>query len=148
MTALEPVSHCTSGWRWALGLLCLHGLLASCAGVSTSVAMPPPRDVSTPPTLPPAHDAGARIAPPPLATATTDAEFMQLRRALVRQVPRTIVSLPPGRMNDFVARSRAALDADGIRLQTPGLLVVVDRNPATQLLVIIIALSDRNWQLV
>jgi hypothetical protein len=110
--------------------------------------MPPPRDVSAPPTLLPPHDAGARIAPPPLATATIDTEFMQLRRALFRQVPRAIVSLRPGRMNDLVARTRAALDAADIRLQTPGLLVVVDRNPAVQLLVIILARPDRNWQFV
>lgn len=73
---------------------------------------------------------------------------MQLRRALVRQVPRAVLSLSPDRMNDLLVRARAELKAEHVQVQTPGLLVVVDRNPAKQLLAVVLARPDRSWQFV
>jgi hypothetical protein len=73
---------------------------------------------------------------------------MRLRHALVQQVPRAILSLPPDRMNALMARTRDELSANHTPLQNPSLLVVVDRNPRVQLLFIILARLDRKWQLV
>jgi hypothetical protein len=136
VTIVESVRHCASGRKLVTGLLCLLGPVVACA------------DMSRPPTASPLYEASVQTAPPPVSTATIDAEFMQLRRALIRQVPRAISSLPPDRMKNLLARTRAALSADQTPVAGPGLLVVVDRNPAAQLLVIILAHPDRNWQLV
>src|SRR4051794_5414047 len=119
MVVVEPAGRCISGWGRMVGLLCLCILLASCAGVPDPVATSPPRRVAV-------------QIPPTVPAATIDAEFPQLRRALVRQVPRAVLSLPPGWMNDLLTRTHAELNANRIVLQSPTLLVVVDRNPTVQ----------------
>lgn len=133
---VESARRCVSGLMLVTGLLCLVGPVPACA------------DAPRPPAASPPYEASIQTAPPPVSTATIDAAFMQLRRALIRQVPRAIVSLPPRRMKDLLARTRAALKADRLAVVGPTLLVVVDRNPAAQLLVIILARPDRNWQMV
>jgi L,D-transpeptidase catalytic domain len=105
-------------------------------------------DTSPPSAASPPYEASVQATLPPVPTAVIDAEFMQLRRALIRQVPRAVSSLPPDRMRNLLARTRAALGADQTPVESPGLLVVVDRNPAVQLLVIVLARPDRTWQLV
>jgi hypothetical protein len=135
MVVVELVGRCVSGWEWMVGLLCLCNLLVSCAGVPDLVATPPPRYVAV-------------QIPPTAPAATIDAEFARLRRALARQVPRAVLSLPSDRMNDLLTRTHVELNANHTVLQSPTLLVVVDRNPAVQRLFIILAPSDRKWQLV
>jgi hypothetical protein len=82
------------------------------------------------------------------AVGTIGADFARLREALARQVPHSILSLPPARSRDLMARAREALADAGTDVQPPSLLLVVDRNPKAQLLVIVLARPDQTWQVL
>lgn len=76
--------------------------------------------------------------------ADVDAEVVRLRAALVREVP-NLVARTPERDREWIGLAQAALVAAGHALDRPQLLVVVDRSPQVQQLILVVARPDAPW---
>ena len=95
-----------------------------------------------------------RPAPPPPAPVTTQpqpaapidiaGEVSQLHQALIDEVPHLIIDTPRGKW-EWIARSWAAVNANGLTIDRPQLLVVVDRNPRVQQMRLILAQAQGDW---
>jgi hypothetical protein len=96
--------------------------------------------VRAPPAPPPA------ITTPPQPPAPTDVagEAAQLGRALVEEVPHIVVDRARGQQ-EWIARTQAAVSADGLAIDHPQVLVVVDRNPKVQQLRLIVVQPQGEW---
>ena len=96
--------------------------------------------------MPPAPAPSPAVATPPQVAPSIDveAEVSQLRRALSDEVPHLIVDRPIGKQ-EWIARTRAAVNASGLAIQRPQLLVVVDRNPRMQQMRLILARPQGDW---
>src|ERR1700756_5691297 len=68
------------------------------------------------------------VPPPPAAPIDIAGEVSQLREALIDEVPHLIIDTPRGKQ-EWIARTWAAVNANGLTIDRPQLLVVVDRKP-------------------
>ncbi len=87
------------------------------------------------------------VAQGPAPSREPDNDVAQLRAAFVREVPQP---LRRSEANDqaWIMRARSAVDASALTIDRPQLLVVVDRNPAVQELMIIAAMPHGEWQVI
>jgi hypothetical protein len=108
---------------WISGSACANGLL-------------PPDQVTDPSTV------GIL---PNASQADIETEVARVRAALVREVPRLIIDSADSEQK-WIAGSKAALVVAGRTVETPQLLVVVNRNPAVQQMRIILAVPGGRWQ--
>ena len=143
-----------------LWLVTLFGMVlasASCAAQPISLYSIP-YSVQVPPAAvdtPPAPNADTQPAPnnelwsePVLTPAQVDVEAANLRAALKREVPR-LSPRTPERDKAWISRAQAALAASGEQpFDRPQLVVVVDRNPAVQAMVIILARPNGQWEVI
>ena len=81
------------------------------------------------------------------APADIDAEIARLRDALSREVP-NLVARTPGRDREWVQLAQAALANAGHALDRAQLLVVVDRSPRVQQLILLVARPDAPWSVL
>ncbi|MBN8873460.1 MAG: L,D-transpeptidase [Rhodospirillales bacterium] len=99
-------------------------------------------------------------APPPAATAAApaplaaprpgpnvEAEVAQLRASLVAEVPHAML-LAPSDADQWILRTQAAVRAADFAIDRPELLVVVDRAPSVQALMIVLARPDGPWEVI
>ena len=83
-----------------------------------------------------------------LTAAEVDAEAARLRAALAREVPQTL-AFRNGAGHDWVALAKAQLQLKpDIRLDTPQLVVVVDRSLSVQAIAVVLARPDRPWEVL
>jgi hypothetical protein len=108
---------------WISGSACANGLLS-------------PDRVTDPPTVGTLSNA---------SQADIETEVVRLRAALVREVPGLIIDSADSEQK-WIAGSKATLVAAGRTVETPQLLVVVNRNPAVQQMRIILAVPGGRWQ--
>jgi len=93
-----------------------------------------------------------RADPPDQGASTTDVsmeiEVLRLREALAREV-RSPVPHDAVRDGQWIDLARAEVEVDGMALDRPQLLVVVDRNPRVQQLMVILAVpGDGEWKVI
>jgi len=105
--------------------LLLAAVLAACA------------DPAPPPAAP--VFAAAQTTPSPDPAVLAEAE--RLRADLAAEVPHAILPSPPDAAG-WIARTKAAIAGSWLRLTRPELLVVIDRAPAVQTLMIVLAQPD------
>ncbi len=87
----------------------------------------------------------AELPPPPVLTDTeARLEGARIGALLRAEVPQAVMASRIRRAR-MVASARAALDANARTITRPQLLVVVDRNPAVQLLELVVAYPDAPW---
>jgi len=95
--------------------------------------------------------ASVRAAPPPESAPTVDIslelEVLRLREALAREV-RNSVLRDPARDAQWVDLARAEVEAGGMMIERPQLLVVVDRNPRVQQLMLLLAVPEGEWRVI
>ncbi len=90
----------------------------------------------------------ATLPPPPALTDTQAAvEAKRLRSALRSEVPQA-VTISSRRRAVMIELARDAMGRSGRVIDRPQLLVVVDRNPSVQLLLLIMAVPDAPWQAI
>src|SRR4051794_6056028 len=93
--------------------------------------------------------APVRAAAPEATSAAdvgTEVEILRLREALAREV-RTPLPREPARDRNWIELTRAEVEAAAWTIDRPQLLVVVDRNPRVQQLMIIAALpGSGEWK--
>jgi hypothetical protein len=108
-------------------LICTIGLLVA---VSACVETQAPRPAA--PIMPSGKSDGPPQAASPAATPIdVDGELARLRTALMREVPDVIVDNAENEQA-WIARTRDAVAAGGQTIDSPRLVVVVDRNPRAQ----------------
>jgi hypothetical protein len=92
--------------------------------------------------------------PPPSPTPTDTAmgndladEINRLRRALAADAP---ASIPPDAKHEAVwaARASAELARSGVAIDTPQLVVIVDRAPSVQALLVMLAQPNAPWRMI
>ena len=85
------------------------------------------------------------------AAATTDVEMevevLRLREALQREVPKALPRTP-ARDAEWIELAHAEAAAAGFAIDRPQLLVVVDRNPRVQEIVVLMAAPAGEWKVV
>jgi len=112
--------------------------------IAAGCAAPGPK----PPAAASARPQAAVTAPRPvLSAADVLAESDRLRAALASALPRRM-RVGATRDPDVIARAREVIAADGIPIEAPQLIVVVDRNPAVQEVRIVVAQPDGAWQVL
>ena len=87
---------------------------------------------------------------PPLPTLTDEAardEAARLGAALRAEVPAVVVTTR-WRRGRMVELARGAIEESGRTITRPQLLVVVDRNPSVQLMLLVLAVPDAPWSVV
>ena len=87
---------------------------------------------------------------PPLPTLTDEAardEAARLGAALRAEVPAVVVTTR-WRRERMVELARGAIEESGRTITRPQLLVVVDRNPSVQLMLLVLAVPDAPWSVV
>jgi hypothetical protein len=90
----------------------------------------------------------AQIDPvqPPVDVAR-EAELVRLRQALAREV-RNAAPHDPAQEARWIELTRAEVIAAGMLIDHAQLMVVVDRNPRVQQLMIVMAAPDADWQVI
>ena len=89
-------------------------------------------------------------APPPAAIAAPEAvysEIARLRDAFNREVPHHL-DLSATRGAEWFSLARAGLATANMPIERPQLLVIVDRNPRVQEIVVVLAVPQGEWQVV
>jgi hypothetical protein len=119
------------------GLVAAGFLLA----VSSCTTAPPKPPASA------AKPAAAVICPTCPSLAAVSAETARLHQELHAAVPQDSL-IAPDRYPVWIALARQAIDTAHITLQRPQLLVVVDRNPRVQRLMLIVANPYGPWQAI
>lgn len=87
------------------------------------------------------------VVPAPLSRLDETIEFLRLKAAIEREVPR-LVTQNEASDAAWVALARAELVIAGFMPDRPQLLVVVDRNPLVQQLVVMLASPQDTWRVV
>lgn len=83
--------------------------------------------------------------PPRLAPFQVATEAGALRAALRAEVPEA--ELPsPAQAQNILQRAERAIAGDGIRLDRPQLILVVDRNPLVQRIAVVLARPGGSWE--
>ena len=82
-----------------------------------------------------------------MTPAAIAAELARLRAALAAEVPQAIVPAPE-RDRQWIARAQAVIATEGLPLDPPQLLVVIDRNPEVQELSVMLAGPDGAWEVI
>lgn len=98
-------------------------------------------------TPPPVHTAEAISPPPPAPPHDYAADAANLRLALMQQVPQAIL---PSQAEDvlWIQHAKAQLALSPYKIETPQLLVAVDRSPLVQQMRVILAVPGGTWQVV
>jgi lipoprotein-anchoring transpeptidase ErfK/SrfK len=109
---------------------------------SSAPAMAAPHAV-----LPPGVTAPLLPDLPRLAPAQVAAEAVRLRAALAAEVPHLLV-LSANDKQAWVRRAQATASAGALAVDRPQLVVVVDRNPRVQALVIMVANPGGAWDVI
>ena len=123
----------------------LHGLFAS-------LALPGAPIWAANSAIPPASAPVPAPAPAPASsTAPTDPslaiEALRLEELLAHEVPRA-VHRTPARDAEWIALATAEVAAAGMTIDSPQLLVVVDRNPSVQQLAVVLATPEPSWRVI
>ena len=87
----------------------------------------------------------AAVAPVhPAAPPDVDSETASLQASLPREVPNLTVDTPDA-SRAWIARAQSAIATSDFKIDRPQLVVVVDRNPDTQQMRILLARSEGRW---
>lgn len=135
---------------WLTTLPCI--VLAAATAVAQPISLYPGAPVAPPPAVSTDRDSdtGAMSyawSEPALTPAQVDAEVASLRAAMAREVPHQLARTP-ARDGEWISRALAALAAAGRTIDRPQLLVVVDRNPRVEAVVIMMARPDGPWAVI
>ena len=132
-------------------------VLAGCgADPTTAVVAGPGHNAPVLPVIPamasaPAELPGVAAAMlpelPKLSPAEVAAEVGSLRAALAAEVPH-LLSLPADSQRAMLAQAQTAATAADLVIDRPQLVVVVDRNPLVQALMIVVANPGAPWEIV
>jgi len=136
----------------------LHVLswLAATSIVAPSIAdaaLPAPSPLPAPPGEAPAPKPEAAPiptavpAPAPLSHLEQTIEFLRLKEALAHEVPRLVIRTEAADAA-WIALARAELAGANTVLDRPQLLVVIDRNPRVQQLMVVLASPQEDWRVV
>ncbi len=87
------------------------------------------------------------LAAAPLEEPAITVEVLRLRDAFQHEVHRPILP-DPARAKSWIALARAALADSNATLDHPQLVVVVDRNPRVQQLMVIAAIPSDEWRVI
>jgi lipoprotein-anchoring transpeptidase ErfK/SrfK len=91
---------------------------------------------------------GSHSPPPILPIPDTDGALAELRAAMQRDVPGQL-HLSTARAENLIARAQAMLSATGTAIDTPQLVLTVDRNPGSQTIALFLARPGAApWSLV
>jgi hypothetical protein len=132
---------------WLAVLLLALGI-AGCATVQPAPITGEGQPTPSPPAslLPTAVGASVPLAPPlpTLEPIETEAAAARLQAELLQQV-HDLVRQSPASVQRWITLARAMLAAHGTPIDRAQVLVVVDRNPLVQQLVLIVAQPDAAW---
>lgn len=95
----------------------------------------------------PAYGLTAVIEPAPAADVSLTVEVLRLREMMARTVP-GLLPRTPARDAEWVALARAETATAGFAVDHPQLLVVVDRNPRVQQLMVVMAQPMGDWKAI
>ncbi len=116
----------------SIGVALLAGLLASRASAGSVVALVP----------------AIEVAPqPPAVEVALQVEVMRLRQAFEHEVLHP-VRRDPVQDARWITLARAEMASAGMAIERAQLVVVVDRNPRVQRLMILAAAADTAWQVI
>lgn len=135
---------------WLVSLLGLVLASAGCSAqpVSLNSIQTPPATVDTDQAQGGESVPGTEVWTEPVLTpAQVEAEVARLRAAMQREVPH-LQARTPARDEAWIAHAKAEMVRSGETLDRPQLVVVVDRNPRVQSLVIIMARNDGPWEVI
>lgn len=132
--------------------------LGGCGADPTTVAVTGQRsDTRSLPVIPamamPAPEPAAGVAAPmlpelpKLSSAQVAAETGLLRTALAAEVPH-LLSLSADDKRALIAQAQAAATAADLIIDRPQLVVVVDRNPRVQALMVVVANPNAAWEVI
>ncbi len=127
-----------------LGRICGTGMALAALLAPAALATPPDIDPLPAGVLPKLHVAPQAPKPwpdgdhPVSRPGIVSAELSALRLAMREEVP-NLVQPAPRDIADMVQRAGFLLDFAGRRIEAPQLLIVVDRNPARQMLAVFVA---------
>ena len=113
---------------------------ASSLPVTQATALPTPE-------LPPGISASMLPELPKLSPAQVVAEAGLLHSALAAEVPH-LLSLSADRERALIAQSQAEAAAGNLVIDRPQLVVVVDRNPRVQALMVVVANPTAPWEVI
>jgi hypothetical protein len=93
--------------------------------------------------------AGVPIEPPAAVSPDLglEVEVLRLREALAREVRNTVPRDPAAEAR-WIDLAKAEVEAAGMAIDRPQLLVVVDRNPRVQQLMILVAVPAGEWKVI
>ena len=121
----------------------LLGLLLLSVACAPATSVPSAAEDVQPSIRPP--DALASVSG--LTPAEVEAELQYLQVAFAQEVP-FVRAITSGHDDDQVARAQVAFTSSGLAIDTPQLILVVDRNPAVQEAVIMLARPVGSWIIV
>ena len=91
--------------------------------------------------------AASPVMPEVAPTLASDVEVLRLRDLLRREVPVAVPRTPAGDAA-WIGLAQAEVAAAGFMLDGPQLIVVVDRNPRVQQLMVLMAAPSGDWKAI
>ena len=110
-------------------------------------ALPVIPAMASAPVEPPGIAAAMLPELPRLSPAQVAAEVGSLRTALAAEVPH-LLTLPPDSQRAMIAQAQTAATAADLVIDRPQLVVVVDRNPLVQALMLVVANPGAPWEVI